>query len=109
MDFAGIVCGLRLSRLLAGEAARLQSVAREGSCREMLRDLSATLTVCRVTNSKMARVQAVHTATSPLWSQLRRPSPRLVTSTEQIGRAMIRVAREGYLRKVLEMEDINSL
>ncbi|MBR0840590.1 NAD(P)H-binding protein [Bradyrhizobium liaoningense] len=59
--------------------------------------------------SKTAWVQAVYAATSPLWSVLRRISPRLVTSTEQIGRAMIRVAREGYRRKVLEMEDINSL
>ena len=59
--------------------------------------------------SKTAWVQAVYTATWPLWSVLRRISPRLVTSTEQIGRAMIRIAREGYPRKVLEMEDINSL
>ncbi|WP_338313802.1 NAD-dependent epimerase/dehydratase family protein [Bradyrhizobium sp. TM239] len=59
--------------------------------------------------SKTVWVQAVYSATGPLWSVLRRLSPRLVTSTEQIGRAMIRVAREGYPRKVLEMEDINSL
>ena len=59
--------------------------------------------------SKTAWVQAAYTATWPLWSVLRLISPRLVTSTEQIGRAMIRVAREGYPRKVLEMEDINSL
>jgi uncharacterized protein YbjT (DUF2867 family) len=59
--------------------------------------------------SKTAWVQAVYAASWPLWSVLRRLSPRLVTSTEQIGRAMIRVAREGYPRKVLEMEDINSL
>lgn len=59
--------------------------------------------------SKTAWVQATYTATWPLWSVLRRISPSLVTSTEQIGRAMIHVAREGYPRKVLEMEDINSL
>ncbi len=59
--------------------------------------------------SKTAWVQAVYTATWPLWSVLRRISPRLVTSTEQMGRAMIHVARAGYPRKVLEMEDINSL
>ena len=59
--------------------------------------------------SKTAWVQAVYATTGPLWSALRRISPRLVTSTEQMGRAMIRVAREGYPRKVLEMEDINSL
>ena len=54
-------------------------------------------------------VQAIYTVTRPLWSVLRRLSPSLVTSTEQMGRAMIRVAREGYPRKVLEMKDINSL
>jgi uncharacterized protein YbjT (DUF2867 family) len=59
--------------------------------------------------SKTAWVQAVYNVTWPVWSVLRRIAPRLVTSTEQIGRAMIRVAREGYPRKVLEMEDINSL
>ncbi|WP_298240244.1 NAD-dependent epimerase/dehydratase family protein [uncultured Bradyrhizobium sp.] len=59
--------------------------------------------------SKTAWVQAVYAATGPLWSVLRLISPQLVTSTEQIGRAMIRVAREGYPRKVLEMADINSL
>jgi uncharacterized protein YbjT (DUF2867 family) len=59
--------------------------------------------------SKTAWVQAIYTATWPLWSVLRRLSPRLATSTEQMGRAMIHVAREGYPRKVLEMEDINSV
>ena len=59
--------------------------------------------------SKTAWVQTVYDVTWPLWSVLRRLTPRLVTSTEQIGRGMIRVAREGYPRKVLEMEDINGL
>jgi uncharacterized protein YbjT (DUF2867 family) len=59
--------------------------------------------------SKTAWVQAIYTATWPLWPVLRRLSPRLATSTEQLGRAMIHVAREGYPRKVLEMEDINSV
>ena len=59
--------------------------------------------------SKTAWVQAVYTATSPLWSVLRRISPSLVTSTEQMGRAMIHVARQGYPRQVLEMADINGI
>jgi uncharacterized protein YbjT (DUF2867 family) len=59
--------------------------------------------------SKTAWVQAIYAATGPLWSVLRRISPRLATSTEQMGRAMIHVARAGYPRKVLEMEDINSV
>ncbi|WP_027552233.1 NAD(P)H-binding protein [Bradyrhizobium sp. Cp5.3] len=59
--------------------------------------------------SKTAWVQAVYTVTGPLWSVLRRLAPSYVTSTEQVGRAMIRVAREGYPRNVLEMVDINGL
>ena len=59
--------------------------------------------------SKTAWVQAVYDVTWPLWSVLRRISPGLVTSTEQMGRAMIHVARVGYPRRVLEMRDINSL
>ena len=59
--------------------------------------------------SKTAWVQVVYDVSWPLWSVLRRLAPHLVTSTEQIGRGMIRVAREGYPRKVLEMTDINSL
>jgi hypothetical protein len=39
----------------------------------------------------------------------RRIRPGLVTSTEQMGRAMIHVARVGYPRNVLEMEDINGV
>ncbi|MBR0686166.1 NAD(P)H-binding protein [Bradyrhizobium manausense] len=61
------------------------------------------------TRSKTAWVQAVYDVTWPLWSVLRRISPALVTSTEQMGRAMIHVARVGYPKKVLEMRDINSL
>jgi hypothetical protein len=32
-----------------------------------------------------------------------------MTTTEQVGRAMIRVARCGYPRPVLESEDINAV
>jgi len=59
--------------------------------------------------SKTAWVQTVYDVTRPLWSVLSRISPNLVTTTEQVGRAMIQVARVGYPKKVLEMEDINGL
>jgi hypothetical protein len=54
-------------------------------------------------------VQAVYVATSPLLSVLRHLAPSVMTSTEQIGRAMIRVARDGYPKPVLESADINSV
>jgi uncharacterized protein YbjT (DUF2867 family) len=59
--------------------------------------------------SKTAWVQAIYIGTAPLWSLLYRVAPKYVTTTEQVGRAMIRVAREGYPKAVLESEDINRL
>ena len=59
--------------------------------------------------SKTAWVQAIYVATAPLWSLLHRVAPKYVTTTEQVGRAMIRVARQGYPKPVLESEDINRL
>lgn len=35
--------------------------------------------------------------------------PKYVTTTEQLGRAMIKVAREGAPKRVLESIDINQL
>jgi uncharacterized protein YbjT (DUF2867 family) len=59
--------------------------------------------------SKTAWVQAIYVATGPLLSWLHRIAPKYVTTTEQMGRAMIKVARDGYPKPVLESEDINSL
>jgi len=42
----------------------------------------------------------------PLIPLLRRLSPTSVTTTEQVGRAMISVARDGYATPILEMKDI---
>jgi uncharacterized protein YbjT (DUF2867 family) len=59
--------------------------------------------------SKTAWVQAIYVATSPLLSLLNRVAPKYMTTTEQVGRAMIRVARDGFPKPVLESEDISSL
>jgi len=59
--------------------------------------------------SKTAWVQAIYVASAPLLSLLNRLAPSYMTTTEQIGRAMIRVARDGYTKPVLESEDINRL
>jgi len=42
----------------------------------------------------------------PLW---RRLAPDTITTSEQVGRAMLRVAREGYAKSILETGDINRL
>jgi uncharacterized protein YbjT (DUF2867 family) len=45
----------------------------------------------------------------PLYPVLSRVAPRMITTTEQLGRAMLAVARNGYPTRVLEMDDINRL
>jgi hypothetical protein len=42
----------------------------------------------------------------PVWKSL---FPDYVTTTEQLGRAMIQVARHGAPKRVLENRDINAL
>jgi len=59
--------------------------------------------------SKTSWVQAIYVVTAPLLSYLNRVAPKYMTTSEQLGRAMIKVARDGYPKPVLESEDINSL
>ena len=59
--------------------------------------------------SKTTWVQTIYVVTAPLLSLLNRVAPNYMTTTEQLGRAMIRVARDGYPKPVLESEDINRL
>jgi uncharacterized protein YbjT (DUF2867 family) len=59
--------------------------------------------------SKTAWYQAVYVVAAPLLSLLNRVAPKYMTTTEQVGRAMIKVARDGFARPVLESEDINSV
>jgi uncharacterized protein YbjT (DUF2867 family) len=59
--------------------------------------------------SRTAWVQAIYVVASPLLTWLDRVAPKYMTTTEQVGRAMIKVARDGYPKRVLESEDINRL
>jgi uncharacterized protein YbjT (DUF2867 family) len=59
--------------------------------------------------SKTGWVQAIYVVTAPLLSLLNHVAPKYMTTTEQLGRAMIKVARDGYPKPVLESEDINRL
>ena len=59
--------------------------------------------------SKTAWYQAIYVAAAPLLSLLNRVAPKYMTTTEQVGRAMIKVAKDGYPGAVLESEDINRL
>ena len=51
----------------------------------------------------------IYAAVRPIYPLLRRVAPNMITTTEQLGRAMIAVARNGYATHVLEMADINRL
>ena len=59
--------------------------------------------------SKTGWVQAIYVAAGPLLSFLVRVAPSYMTTSEQIGRAMLKVARDGYPKPVLESEDINAV
>ena len=59
--------------------------------------------------SKTAWVQAIYVVASPLLTLLNRVAPTYMTTTEQVGRAMIKVARDGYPKPVLESGDINAV
>lgn len=59
--------------------------------------------------SKTALYQAAYTVAAPLYPLLHRLAPNQVTTTEVVGRAMLRVAKGGYEKRVLEIPDINAL
>jgi len=59
--------------------------------------------------SKTSWVNAIYVVAAPLLSYLARTSPKFMTTSEQLGRAMIKVARDGYRKPVLESEDINAI
>jgi hypothetical protein len=52
---------------------------------------------------------AAYAAIRPIYPLLRRVAPTFITTTEQLGSAMLAVARKGYATHVLEMADINRL
>ncbi len=51
----------------------------------------------------------VYAAIRPIYPILRRVAPTIITTTEQLGRAMLAVARNGYSTHVLDTADINRL
>ena len=57
--------------------------------------------------SKTAWVQALYVMTGPLLGFLHQVAPKYVTTTEEVGRAMLNVAKRGYPTPILEMDDIH--
>jgi len=59
--------------------------------------------------SKTPLYRTLYRVAMPLYPVLRRILPRAVTTTEDIGRAMLAVAADGYERPVLENADITAV
>ena len=59
--------------------------------------------------SRTAWYRALYAVTGPIYPVLRHILPSTLTTTEQVGRAMIGVAERGYPRPVLEVADINAV
>ena len=59
--------------------------------------------------SKTKLYQTFYTLLSPLLPVLRSLLPNLVTTTEQLGKAMLTVAKYGWSKRVLETRDINEV
>jgi uncharacterized protein YbjT (DUF2867 family) len=59
--------------------------------------------------SKTKLYQFFYTALNPILSLLRSTFPQSITTTEQLGQAMLRVAKAGFPRPILESKDITTL
>jgi uncharacterized protein YbjT (DUF2867 family) len=59
--------------------------------------------------SKTRLYRAFYAAMGPLLPLLNAAFPKYVTTTEQVGRAMIKVARQGATKSVLQNSDINAV
>ena len=63
----------------------------------------------RGVQSKTPQYRTFYAVLGPLYPWLRRLAPRYVTTSVDVGRALIRLAAEGYPRPIVNTEDINRL
>ena len=59
--------------------------------------------------SKTPLYRAIYSVMGPLYPVLKAVVPKVVTTTEQVGRAMLKVARQGAPNRIVENHDINTL
>jgi uncharacterized protein YbjT (DUF2867 family) len=59
--------------------------------------------------SRTTVYRVIYALTKPLLPTLRRAFPNLILTTDQIGRAMLAVARNGAPKRILESKDINAI
>jgi uncharacterized protein YbjT (DUF2867 family) len=60
-------------------------------------------------SSKTPLYRILYSVLGPLYPVLKRLAPTHVTTSENLGRAMVRAADVGYPQRILENQDINSL
>jgi uncharacterized protein YbjT (DUF2867 family) len=58
--------------------------------------------------SKTRSYRVLYTLAKPLFPLLRVAFPRYLLTTEQVGRAMLAVAKHGYPKKIMEVSDIRA-
>jgi uncharacterized protein YbjT (DUF2867 family) len=63
----------------------------------------------RGVQSKTPQYRAFYAVLAPMYPLLRRLAPRYVTTSVDVGRALIRLAAEGYPRPIVYTEDINRI
>ncbi len=56
--------------------------------------------------SRTPLYRALYVVATPFFALLRRVAPRYVTTTEQVGRALIAIARDGFPRPIVEAADL---
>jgi hypothetical protein len=59
--------------------------------------------------SKTPAYRVIYSAAKPVMTLLRRAFPNYVLTTEEIGLAMLAVARYGYAKPILEIRDIRAV
>lgn len=59
--------------------------------------------------SKTRLYRILYALMTPLWRPLQAAFPKAITTTEQVGRAMLRVARDGAPKAILESGDLSAL
>ncbi len=63
----------------------------------------------RGVRSRTGWYRAMYVVLGPLYPVLKTLAPNQVTTSEHVGRAMIRVAQQGYTKTVVDSRDINAL
>ncbi len=103
----------QLQRILGNHGVDITSVGKRPGDREYqgqtLHISAADIIDTTAPYELVSRMRASFWVIAPLLSYLNRVAPKYMTTSEQLGRAMIKVARDGYPRPVLESEDINAV